>query len=237
MEKALKTNVVCLIIAACIFCISLSPADAAIVTPKIGGAQRTHIIAPMIMPEITFDGTNIAVLTEAGTPWTTLTGAARPVLTPLAQTDAFDPAAVWYSALNAKAYNWQYGWANKYINLSLIPANTKIWIEVLNQSQGLKTYDRTANSYAPIFGTNGSPNIWKWDETLSMSHNAYTLTPGIAQLSATYNVYIGDAATGAAIAGYGSQMVTFNWTSVPEPTTLAIFGTGFIYLLRKKAKA
>ena len=34
--------------------------------------------APMIMPEITFDGTNVVVLNMMGNHWTALTGTNRP---------------------------------------------------------------------------------------------------------------------------------------------------------------
>jgi hypothetical protein len=209
---------------------SASPALAAYVTPRIGGAQRMHMVAPMIMPEITIVGSDVVVLDEAGNDWTTLTGADRPVMWPLEGTDAFDPASVWYSALNGTAYNWQYGWNNAGFNPALLPAGGKIWLEMLSQSDGLKTYDRNAG-YAPIFGTDGASTIWKWSET--MAHNAYTVTPGIGEWSATYLVYIGDEITGEAIAGFGSATVTLTWTSVPEPATLGLMMAGLIYLRRK----
>jgi len=208
---------------------------AAYVTPKIGGAQRTHVVAPMIMPEITFDGTNVVVLDANGNDWVTLTGENRPVLCPLVPPDEFEPNKMWYSALNGKAYNWQYGWANAALDQSLLPAGSKIWLEVLSQSEGLKTYDRN-NNYAPIFGTDGTSNIWKWYETMSMSHNAYTITPSYRELSATYVVYLGDAVTGAALAGFGSDTVTLTWTSIPEPATLGLMGIGIVYLLCQKRK-
>jgi len=135
--------------------------------------------------------------------------------------------------LDGTAYNWQYGWDSAVFNPALLPAGGKIWIEVLSQSVGLSTYDRN-NAYAPIFGTDGSSNKWMWSET--MAHNAYTVEPGIGEWSATYLVYIGDAITGAALAGYGSETVTLTWTSVPEPATLSIMLTGFAYLLRQRRK-
>jgi hypothetical protein len=214
--------------------LTLSTPASAYVTPKIGGAQVSGMNL-MIMPEITIVGTNVVVEGMMG-PWMTLMGDSRPVLRPLDNGQTFDPAAVYYNALNGKAYNYQYGWAPADGLGSLIPTGNKIWIEVLSQTAGLKTYDRNNNS-VPIFGTDGAPNIWKFNEMMSMSHNYYTVTPGIGEWSATYKVYIGDATTGAALAGYVSQTVDLTWTSIPEPATLAILGTGFVCLLRKKAKA
>jgi len=219
-----------------ILAVSALPALAAYVTPRIGGDQRKHDVAPMIMPEITFDGTNIAVLDAVGNEWETLEGNSRPILWPLEGSDEFEPNKPWYSALNGKAYNWQYGWSNAALDQGLIPAGAKIWIEVLEQSEGLKTYDRYSNSYAPIFGTDGSSNKWRWYENMSMSHNAYAVDPAYEEWYAAYRVYIGDATTGAALEGYGSSEVTLTWTSVPEPTSAAIIGigAGILALTRRK---
>lgn len=233
-EKQVKLKMSFLILfAVATLLVSAMPGSADIVLPRIGGDQRMHSVAPMIMPEITFDGTNVVVLDEIGNDWVTLTGSERPVMWPLMGDNEFDPAAVWYDALTDNAYNWQYGWDSAAFNPALLPEGGKIWIEVLSQSTGLSTYDRN-NNYAPIFGTDGSSNRWMWIET--MAHNAYTVEPEFDDWQATYLVYIGDEITGDPLAGYGSDIVTLTWTSVPEPATLGLMMTGFIQLLRKRRK-
>jgi hypothetical protein len=219
--------------------VGVKPA-AAYVTPQIGGGQVGSANAPMIMLNIKLDGTNVEVLDTFGNPWTTLTWVNSPVLRPLTGTDAFNPVGTaYYNALNGTAYNWQYGWDNTYFatGQSSLPAGTKIFIEMTSQSDGLNTYAR--NSYTPIFGTGGTSNIWQWNETMSMSHNAYTVMPGYGNWTANYTVYLGDATTKAALPGYTSSTVTLSWTSIPEPATMAFMGTGLICLLgtRRKHKA
>ena len=232
-----RAVVVCGFISIFLVLVSVMPA-AAYVTPQIGGGQVGMMAAPMIMPVITLDGTDVKVMGMMDMPWMTLMGADRPVLRPLTGTDAFNPTAIYYNALNGKAYNFQYGWAPDGDLAASLPAGDKIWIELISQSQGLNTYDRNNNS-VPIFGTNGTSNIWKFNEGMSMSHNYYAVTPGVGDWSATYKVYLGDATTGAAIAGFGSDTVTFTWSSIPEPATLTLMGTGLAYLLgyRRKHKA
>jgi len=226
-------NLVCGFVSIVFVLVNAGPA-AAYVVPQIGGGQVGS--ASMIMLDIKIDGTNVVVLDTFGNPWAALTGADRPVLRPLTGTDAFDPAATsYYNALNGKAYNYQYGWGNElFAQGSPLPAGDKIWIELISQSDGLNTYARS--SYTPIFGTGGTSNIWKWNEMMQMSHNAYTVTPGYGEWSATYNVYLGDATSGAAISGYGSDTVTLTWTSIPEPATLGLMGTGLFYLLGSRRK-
>ncbi len=214
--------------------VNVMPATA-YVTPKIGGAQLTHLDAPMIMPEISLSGNNVVVM-KMDMPWMTLTGTNRPVLRPLTGTDAFDPAAASYSALNGKAYNFQYGWApDADLAAALVTAGGKIWIELTGQSPGLKTYDRD-NSALPIFGTNGADNKIKFNEAVSMDHNYYAVTPGYADWYAIYNVYVGDTSTGAPISGYNGATVRFDWVSIPEPSTMTLMGMGIVYLFGSRRK-
>ncbi len=228
---------ICGFISIVLVLVNAIPASA-YVTPGRGGGTFNDSNVPMIMPEITIVGTNIVVTKPDGSDWETLAGVNRPIMRTLKAGEQLDSANVpLYNALNGTAWNWQYGWANGSLDRSLIPTGSKIWIEVLEQSPGLKTYDRnSANFYVPIFGTDGRPNIWRWYETMSMSHNAYTVTPGVGEYYATYKVYIGDATTGAALPNYGYDTVTLTWTSIPEPATMALMGTGLAYLLGSRRK-
>jgi len=219
-------------VAAVIFVLNLRLASG-YVAPVRGGAQRPNTDAPMIMPRITFDGTDINVITATGSDWQELTGTARPVMWPLQGTDEFDPAANWYDELTGKAYNWQYGWT---VASMTLPDGGWIWIELVSQTDGLMTYDRYQNSYTSIFGTDDSSNRWKWNPNQNMAHNAYAVTPVYGQWKAEYLVYIGDATTGAPLDDYGSDTVILSWTSVPEPTTMTILGIGAACLLHRNKK-
>lgn len=231
------------LIAAAVILETTAPVFGAVITPRIGGADRRHDVAPMIMPVITFDGMNIAVQKEAGGLWETLAWENAPVMWPLQGDDTLAPG-VWYNALNGMAWNWQYGWENPGNNAPL-PTGGKFWIEVRSQSEGLNTYERSTTAYTAIFGTigtDGTPTSlrWMWPET--MAHNAYTVTPQYGQWEAIYRVYIGyenNDVNGAYLRGdpmpgFGYQDVTLRWTSVPEPATLALLLTGLVCACRQK---
>ncbi|GAB4110969.1 MAG: hypothetical protein Kow00105_19700 [Phycisphaeraceae bacterium] len=129
--------------------------------------------------------------------------------------DRFDPP---FSVLNGKGYNAQFGWT------ALFPFDLQgdlIWIEVLDQSDGLLTFqggyatdtggtgvpDPGDQAMVPIFGTFGSPTIWSWSGT--MTHNWYAASvPG--SYYATYRVYVGDP-NGIANPAYTSAEVTFEF--------------------------
>jgi hypothetical protein len=111
-----------------------------------------------------------------------------------------------------------------------LPPNSAIWIQQISSTPGLHAYDRS-NGYTPIFGTDGSSDLWKWNGM--MAHNTYAVAAVPGTWSATYDVYVGDALTGAAIPGYGSASTTLNWTSVPEPSSLALSGVGTMLMLMR----
>ena len=60
------------------------------------------------------------------------------------------------------------------------PPGAAVWIERLSASPGLENYDGPGNKmenpprpYTPIFGTTGTPTIWKWYGR--MAHNAFAI--------------------------------------------------------------
>ena len=119
-----------------------------------------------------------------------------------------------------------------------------IWIEVLSQSEGLKTYqavgkfgvnadnsqtvDPNAHGYTGIFGTDGSSTKWKWD--YGMDHNIYvvswdTIAAG-QEYFATYDVYVGDS-LGNKIGA--STTETWTWQAPATVPCLIDEGNGLIY--------
>lgn len=189
-------------------------ADAAYVTPMIGGGQVGMMMAPMKHADVMFDGTNITVHVDDTV--------ATPMLRPLVPPDEFDPAQPW-SVLGTKAYNYQYAWnPGGFITL---PAGTGIWIERLSASPELECYLRppmftSGPTWPAVLASDGAR--WKWSG--AMQHNAYAVQdPLLSSYSATYRVYIGNETTGEPVPGYGSADVTWTWnaTPVPEPATVA----------------
>ncbi len=143
----------------------------------------------------------------------------------------FSPANV----LDTKAYNDQYGWI--YEGFDVPAAGDAIWIEVESQSFGLETYEgamrpmKASHSYDPIFSTDGSADIWRFDRM--MTHNWYAVTdPG--EYSATYNIYVGDELSGEENLSFNPTSVTLTWTYVPEPASALLLSIGAIIGLRRR---
>jgi hypothetical protein len=166
------------------------------VMPKMGGGQT---MAPMIHTDVMFDGRDIALDFQLEGEF--------PMLRPLTPPDEFDPTLAW-SVLQGTAYNFQYAWnAGGFITL---PGGTGIWVERLHHDEGLVAYLRPPSNpaWSEVFTHDGYR--WKWSG--AMAHNAYAvLHPRQVQYEATYKVYIGDAATGEPVAGYGSATITWTW--------------------------
>jgi hypothetical protein len=201
--------------------ISLSANADTIVTPQIAGGYGVTGEG-MEMLDVSLDSNNNIVVE---TPYET------PVLRPLPAGYAFSPSAVWYSALNGKAYNYQYGWSAG-DNLDSLPTGSVIWIKRLNETPGLQTYNGNpllGGDYSEILATDGV--IWKYGDTVSgfpdMAHNTYAVLNPTQVYTANYEVYVGDE-TGTPLAGYGSADVTWTWdatpVSVPEPSTIVLGG-------------
>ena len=105
-------------------------------------------------------------------------------------------------------------------------ARTSCGLKSLGGSPELKTYfineDVTgdpATPYTPIFGTDGSSPKWKWDG--KMDHNAYAvdlrcLNASNQLFTATYHLYIGDAAGNTNLA-FGQTTTTWRWKGPALP--------------------
>jgi hypothetical protein len=199
---------------------SSANADTIVVPVPNGGIETTKT---MDMDKITLTGNSLSVKS------TSYSGA---VLEPLPAGYAFDPTATYYTALNGKAYNYEYGWSSSTSSLAALPSGDAIWIELVSETAGLQTYygsySYSPHDYSQIFATNGS--IWEYGTGSSgMQHNTYAvLNPTQSSYTADYLVYVGDATTDAPVAGYNTVDVTWTWTatpvSVPEPSTIVLGG-------------
>ena len=182
-------------------------ASAAYVVPQLGGGDPGGGSYPMKHADISFDGVNLSVAIDPEV--------AIPVLRPLTPPNEFNPAMP-YAVLQDKAYNMQYGWNPS--GFWAPPSGTAVWVEYLSGSPELEVYFvdgwPSYTPYAPIFGTDGSPPIWKWEGY--MIHNAYAvLNPTQSSYEATYRVYIGDEGEGTPVPGYGAAVTTFIFEATP----------------------
>ncbi|MCB9851782.1 MAG: hypothetical protein H6819_01700 [Phycisphaerales bacterium] len=137
--------------------------------------------------------------------------------------------------LDGKGYNDQYGWLAD--GLIAPPAGGAFWIRSVVATPRLEIYEggmrmmRDTHTYAPIFGTSGSPDAWKWNGTMTHHWNAAVL-PGFYE--ATFEVYIGDAVTGVALPEYAADQVTLSWNYVPEPASALMCVMGLAIVVRRK---
>lgn len=203
------------------------------VLPAIGGDQVKG--APwMKHAEIDFDGTKIAVHVDDTV--------ATPLLRPLSPPNEFDPSEPW-APLIGTAHNFQYGWVLG--SAWAPPHGLGVFVEQLAASPGLETYEggRFMNetvirrmTFDPLFP---GGEAWQWSGV--MTHNAYAVRrPTESVYSATYRVFLADAATGVepTDAGgnpvYGSDRAVFTWaaTPVPEPAGATTGAWAFAALIR-----
>lgn len=199
---------------------------------------------PMTMLPIKYDSANHR-LTVAD--WHDQLSVA-PVLT-IRPSGTYDPAQPW-GVLNATATSRRFGWydgvADDFYASFTLPAGASVWIEKINASPEIKSYqvletDNPTGPYTPIFGTAGSSVKWRWDG--KMDHNTYAvdlsdLTMPNQPFFATYTLYLGDS-LGTALDGYESATTTWNWTgpaTVPEPASLGLLAAGSLFLIGRQRR-
>lgn len=167
-------------------------------TPRLGGPMK-HILVSQV-------GNQLVVGLE---------GDPLERLTMRRYDEMYDPPA---DVLNGKYYNGQYGWlANGFFNL---PPGSAVWVRREAHSPALEAYE--ALTFLPIFGTDGSSEIWQWSGV--MVHNWYAAV-ACGDYQASYTVYVGDAA-GTPLSGWGAASVMLYWRAgEPLPGDLDHSGT------------
>jgi MYXO-CTERM domain-containing protein len=202
-----------MLFAAAALCAAVAPAIAQM--PQMGG--------PMIHADVAFDGSALSVAYEGTGPVSLLTYG--------------QSYANQFAVLDGTYYNAQIGW--RPAGTISLPTDRFVWIEVLDQSAGLMTYEggrmnnMMAQTMNPLFGTGGSDTKWRWGGL--MTHNWYAVTdPG--DYSATYRVYLGDG-NGAMDTAYAAAEVTFTWTAVPAPSAAGLLAFGGLVATRRRRTA
>lgn len=149
---------------------------------------------------------------------------AIPTLTPLLVSnpaDHFAPADPWFAALDPSAqgasFSKRYGFDWDSYNSDPLPADTEVWIRKLSSSPGLNVYRDSASepkSFTPIFGTAGTTNARPWN--LMMFHPCFAAPPGTNTLSAQFEVFLVDTATGSEVSGSSTGPFTFDFNNLGD---------------------
>lgn len=241
-----------------------APALAVAILGTLGSAYAQYsnppTWSPMTMLTVSFDTNSLRldVVDQA----TKLGAGVSPVFT-LAPLGTYDPTQPW-GVLNGTMFSRRLGWddvnKNKTDGTAILDeihaaygAAASLWIQSISQDPALRCYlaigrygvnadntttvDPAINAYSGIFGTDGSSTRWLWDGR--MDHNTYAV--GLsdfsdpAQLfSATYKVYVGDAAGNEILnpdLSSASTIETWTWQAVPEPGTFRLVAMGIVGLL------
>lgn len=178
---------------------------------------------------------SFSVSTEAGTPQL------RP-LSLWAPGDNFLPADPWYSALSPSAqglpFNSRYGFLIDSATSDSLPVGTSIGIRLLSATPGLQAQFYRASapkSFTTIFEPSHDYVLWSG----AMWHPVFT-APGAGNYEATFQFFLANAGTASvadftttasAVPGYSMANVTLQFTSVPEPSTIALSAVGLGALL------
>lgn len=152
-----------------------------------------------------------------------------PPASPVVMTDhgfSNDYTAPKFSVLENVYYNAQHGWnADSFVTL---PSDRFLWIERTGVTQPsgstFQVYDggnmisETMDDWAmtQIYLTNGE--IWQWDG--DMQHDYFTADT-VGSYSMSFKLYVGDA-SGVEDTSFYSSAATFEFSVVPEPSSLAL---------------
>lgn len=154
-----------------------------------------------------------------------------PQLTPLMVSHPGDGFAVedpWFDLLDPSrqgmAFSRRYGFVMA-TDTDPLPEGTSLWLRKVSGPSELGAYRYSASApkaFEPIFGTAGSPEVLRWNGM--MFHPTFTAPAGTNAYSATFDVYLGDATTGAERAGSSTGPFVLNWTSVGDERPALLIG-------------
>jgi len=158
-----------------------------------------------------------------------------PQLTPLMVShpeDGFDPADPWFDALDPSrqglSFSRRYGFVMD-AGSDPLPAGWQIWLRKLEGSPELAFYRYVGSepkAWEPIFGTEGSSSEWHWNGM--MFHPAVTAPAVAGGLSATFEAYLVDSATGEEVPHSGSGPLALTWMNVSDGRPVLEIGTRLV---------
>lgn len=169
----------------------------------------------MVMPMVSYNAAtdSIQVMMPATVPQLTPLLVSNPA-------DSFDPADPWYDTVDPSrqgaSFSRRYGFVMNG-NSDVLPTIRQMWIRKLSGSPELKAFryrDTAPKAWEPVFGTDGVTNALHWN--LMMFHPAFTAPPGTNDLTATFEVYLLDAATGLEVPNSSSGPLVLHWTNVSD---------------------
>jgi PEP-CTERM motif-containing protein len=164
-----------------------------------------------------------------------------------------------WTVLNGKHINAQLGWMTTDAGSWTVPSGMAVWIKTVQVTGPgtLEVYEGGQGATSPLLPMDAHMldpilavgQAWKWFDpdivagltappfpasgSGIMVHNWYATTvPGYYE--AAYQVYVGDATTGAANQVYAPANVTLSW--VPEPGTLGLLMIGSLALARRRGR-
>lgn len=143
-------------------------------------------------------------------------------LTPLLvsnPTDQFAPDDPWFADLDPAgrglSFSRRYGFVMDAMSDPL-PAGTAIWLRKVSMSPGLMAWKDRANpkTWAPIFGTAGSPDVYPWDGT--MFHPTFGAMPGTNAFSAQFEAFLVNTASEEPLPNGSTGPFTLTFTNTPD---------------------